>query len=196
MTTMQLGNTSPSTVTKIDLRMMRRAIELAREAAAQDEVPVGAVVYRGEEIIAEGFNLREASNDPVAHAELLAISEAGRKLNEWRLTDCSLAVTLEPCPMCSGAMVNARLGRVIYGATDAKGGACESLYRIPTDQRLNHEVLVIGGVLADECGDLLRDFFRAKRERNKKKREADARRRQAQANPHANRRAALRGGRR
>ena len=110
------GGDGPASVTALDLRMMERALDLARQAASMGEVPVGAVIYRGTEIIAEGYNLREKSCDPVAHAELLAMSRAGRRLGEWRLNDCSLAVTLEPCPMCAGAMVNSRLGRVIYGA--------------------------------------------------------------------------------
>ena len=108
----------------------------------------------------------------MAHAELLAISRAGRALGEWRLSDCSLAVTLEPCPMCAGAMVNARLGRVIYGARDPKAGACHSLFRIPTDHRLNHAVMMIPDVLADECGQVLKDFFRRKREARKNGRPA------------------------
>jgi tRNA(adenine34) deaminase len=168
MTSLHLASGPAREVTGIDVAMMERAIELAGQAAALDEVPVGAVVYRGNRIIAEGYNLRESSNDPVAHAELLAISRAGRALGEWRLTDCSLAVTLEPCPMCAGAMVNARVSRVIYGASDPKAGACDTLYRIPTDKRLNHEVTVISGLLADRCADLLRDFFRAKREDRKR----------------------------
>ena len=152
--------------------MMERALELADQAAAMDEVPVGAVVYRGNKIIAEGYNLRESSSDPVAHAELLAISRAGRALGDWRLSNCSLAVTLEPCPMCAGALVNARLQRVLYGATDPKAGACETLYRIPTDERLNHEVELIPGVMADRCGEVLRAFFRRKREERKRVRTA------------------------
>jgi tRNA(adenine34) deaminase len=171
MCRLRLTTDSQPDVTANDINMMKRAIELAKQAAAEDEVPVGAVIYRGEEIIAEGYNTREATQDPVAHAELLAISKAGQNLGEWRLNDCSLAVTLEPCPMCSGAMVNARLGRVIYGATDPKAGACDTLYHIPTDDRLNHKVEVVSGVMADECAQLLKDFFRAKRERNKRKRE-------------------------
>ncbi|MHC5022980.1 MAG: tRNA adenosine(34) deaminase TadA [Planctomycetota bacterium] len=157
-------------VREIDLAMMRRAIELARAAAIAGEVPVGAVVYRDETVIAEASNNRELTSDPAGHAELIAMSEAGRSLGEWRLTDCSLAVTLEPCPMCAGAMVNARLGRVLYGATDPKAGACHTLYRIPTDGRLNHRVQVIGGVLADECSQLLKDFFRGRREANRARR--------------------------
>lgn len=150
-------------LTPVDLAMMRRAIALGRRAALLDEVPVGAVIYRGREIIAEGFNLRETTSDPVTHAELIAISRAGRRLGRWRLSGCSLAVTLEPCAMCAGAMVNARLDRVIYGADDPKAGAVRSLYEIADDVRLNHRVEVIGGVLARPCGSLLSDFFRRKR---------------------------------
>lgn len=167
MSTLHLPARRFVNVTDVDLRMMRRAIELGELAAAQDEVPVGAVIYRGSEIIAEAANNREASGDPVGHAELLAISEAGKKLGAWRLNDCTLAVTLEPCPMCAGALVNARLGRLIYGTTDPKAGACHTLYRIPTDNRLNHKVEVIGGVMADECAKLLKDFFRRRRNENK-----------------------------
>lgn len=167
MTYLRLQSERPAGVNEIDLAMMERAIQLGKKAAAMGEVPVGAVVYKGTKIIAEGFNLRESSNDPTGHAELLAMSAAGKTLGEWRLTDCSLAVTLEPCPMCAGAMVNARLGRVLYGATDPKAGACHTLYRIPTDSRLNHEVEVIGGVLASKCRQLLRDFFQHRRAVNK-----------------------------
>ena len=159
-----------SNVTDIDRAMMRRAIELAQQAADLDEVPVGAVVYRGSTIVAEGINLRESTNDPVTHAELLAVSKAGRALGTWRLSDCSLAVTLEPCPMCAGALVNARLGRLIYGAADPKAGACDSLFHITEDSRLNHSVDVTGGLMAEECGDLLRSFFKKKREARKAKR--------------------------
>lgn len=149
--------------TGTDKAMMRRAIQLARQAASIGEVPVGAIVYKGSTIVAEAYNLRETATDPVGHAELLAISEAGKSLGTWRLNNCSLAVTLEPCPMCAGAIINARVGRVIYGAVDPKAGACESLYRIPTDSRLNHKAEVISGVLAEECGQLLKDFFKQRR---------------------------------
>ena len=166
------GNATYGAVSQIDLAMMDRAIALAREAAAIGEVPVGAVVYRGRQIIAEAANNREATKDPVGHAELLAMSLAGQRLQEWRLDDCSLAVTLEPCPMCAGAMVNARLGRVIYGASDPKAGACHSLFKIPADRRLNHEVEMIPGVREEECAELLRSFFRSRRAANKAKRKA------------------------
>jgi tRNA(adenine34) deaminase len=149
--------------TPTDLAMMRRAIDLAAAAAEAGEVPVAAVVYQDERILAEGANNRQATADPTGHAELVAIREAGRTLGHWHLNECSLAVTLEPCPMCAGAMVNARLGRLVYGADDPKAGACRTLYQIPTDQRLNHQVTVIGGVLADPCAQLLRDFFECRR---------------------------------
>lgn len=172
MALLRLQSCAHGSVSEIDLAMMRRAIDLGRQAAAVGEVPVGAVVYKGSDIIAEAYNLRETESDPTGHAELLAISMAGKALGEWRLTGCSLAVTLEPCPMCAGAMVNARLGRVIYGATDPKAGACHTLYRIPIDARLNHRVEMIGGVLADDCAQLLKDFFKQRREQAKEPRQA------------------------
>jgi tRNA(adenine34) deaminase len=156
-------------VSPTDLAMMERAIALADEAAKLGEVPVGAVVYRGSQIIAEAANNREATRDPVGHAELLAMSKAGKKLGDWRLTGCTLAVTLEPCPMCAGAMVNARLDRVIYGAPDPKAGACHTLYRIPTDSRLNHRVQVVSGVLGEKCSCQLKNFFRMRRSGELKK---------------------------
>ena len=142
----------------------------AHEAALRGEVPVGAVVYQGEEVLAEASNNREASGDPTGHAEIIALREAGRKIGTWRLQDCSVAVTLEPCPMCAGAMVNARVGRLIYGASDPKGGACESLYEITRDSRLNHRLETIGGVMSERCGDLLKVFFRERRALKKKTR--------------------------
>ncbi len=147
-----------------DLAMMERALELAAEAAKAGEVPVGAVIYKGSRVIAEAANNREASRDPAGHAELLAMSEAGRRLGDWRLSGCTLAVTLEPCPMCAGAMVNARLDRVIYGADDPRAGACRTLFSIPTDTRLNHRVEVVAGVLAERCQEQLRAFFRTRRQ--------------------------------
>jgi tRNA(adenine34) deaminase len=120
-------------------------------------------VYRDGKIIAEAYNLRESANDPTGHAELIAMRKAGEVLGEWRLTDCSLAVTLEPCPMCAGAMVNARLKRVIYGCADPKAGACHTLFRIPSDARLNHRVEMISGVLEAQCKRQLQAFFRERR---------------------------------
>ncbi len=150
-------------VTPLDVTMMERALALAAAAAKADEVPVAAVIYRGEEVLAEAANNRERSGDPIGHAEMLALGAAGRAQGSWRLHECSMAVTLEPCPMCAGAMVNARLGRLVYGADDPKAGACRTLYSIPTDVRLNHRVVVIGDVLADRCAGLLREFFQRRR---------------------------------
>jgi tRNA(adenine34) deaminase len=159
-------------VSDVDVRMMERAISLARQAALNGEVPIAAIVYRGEEILAEAANNRERAADPTGHAEVVAIREAGRKLGEWRLSECSMVVTLEPCPMCAGATVNARIGRLIYGATDPKAGACETLYSIPCDPRLNHRVEMHGGVLADRCVELLRAFFKERRAAQKLAKEA------------------------
>ena len=121
---------------------MGRALELAREASRLGEIPVGAVVTRGGRVIAEAFNLRETLADPTAHAERLALTLAGHRLGTWRLDDCTLYVTLEPCPMCAGAIVQARLGAVFYGAADPKAGACDSLFRLTDDRRLNHRSTV------------------------------------------------------
>ena len=152
----------------IDVQMMERAIRLASEAGRRNEVPVAAVIYRGKDIIAEASNNREETKDPTGHAEVVAIRKAGKALGGWRLENCSMAVTLEPCPMCAGALVNSRLKRLVYGAYDAKAGACRSLFDIPTDQRLNHRVEVIGGVLEDRCAQLLKDFFRRRREERRR----------------------------
>lgn len=140
--------------------MMERALVLADEAARASEVPVAAVIYIGDEVIAEAANNREASKDPTGHAEMVALREAGQRLDKWRLKECSMAVTLEPCPMCAGALVNARVGRLIYGASDPKAGACHTLYGIPADRRLNHRVEMIGGVLEARCAAQLQRFFR------------------------------------
>jgi tRNA(adenine34) deaminase len=145
--------------------MMTRALDLARQAAAIGEVPVGAVVCEtaGGRIVGEGFNRREADHDPAAHAELIAIRAAAAARGDWRLNDCTLVVTLEPCAMCAGLIVNARMGRLVYGAADPKAGAVDTLYRLTADPRLNHRVEPIGGVRAEECGALLREFFRGLR---------------------------------
>jgi len=146
-----------------DAGMMRRALALACEAQALGEVPVGSVVTLGGRIIAEAFNLRETLNDPTAHAERLALTLTGRALGSWRLDACTLYVTLEPCPMCAGAIVQSRLGRLVYGADDPKAGACRSLYRLADDPRLNHRANLTAGLLKDECGALLARFFRDRR---------------------------------
>lgn len=147
-----------------DVPPMRLALALAREAASWGETPVGSVVVGpGGKVLAQAFNLRETWEDPTAHAERIALALAGRALGTWRLESCTLYVTLEPCAMCAGAIVLARIPRVVYGADDPKAGACRSLYSITSDPRLNHRAEVRGGVLADECGEILRSFFRARR---------------------------------
>jgi tRNA(adenine34) deaminase len=146
-----------------DLGPMQLALALAREALAVGEVPVGAVIVRQGRVLSQAFNLRESLADPTAHAEVLAIRQAGRALGTWRLDGCTLYVTLEPCPMCAGAILQARLARVVYGAHDPKAGACRSLYRLVSDPRLNHRAEVQGGLLAEACGRLLSDFFRTRR---------------------------------
>jgi tRNA(adenine34) deaminase len=143
---------------------MEMALEQAELAAAQDEVPVGAVIVSLEEgVIARAYNQREQLQDPTAHAEMIAITQAAQALRSWRLEGCILYVTLEPCPMCAGAIVLARIPYVAYGAADPKAGACHTLYRITSDVRLNHRSQVIPGVLADRCGAILSEFFARKR---------------------------------
>jgi len=144
-------------------RWMRLALEEARVAAEEDEVPVGAVIVAGGRVIASGHNQREQLNDPTAHAEMIALTQAAANLGSWRLEGCTLYVTLEPCPMCAGAILQARVPFVVWGAADPKAGAVESLYRLFEDARLNHRVEHVGGVLAPDCGRILSDFFRGKR---------------------------------
>jgi tRNA(adenine34) deaminase len=146
-----------------DRQWMRAALEQARHAAELGEVPVGAVVVRGGELIGAGYNRREVDGDPLAHAELLALRQAAAAVKGWRLVGCMMFVTLEPCAMCAGALVNSRVERLVYGAADPKAGFCGSLGDIPRDPRLNHRLEVVAGVMAEECGDLLRDFFRGLR---------------------------------
>lgn len=150
-------------------KFMALALEQAQVAQGLREVPVGAVVVLDGEIVASGHNLKEAKLCSTRHAEIEVLEEASRKLSRWRLTDCDLYVTLEPCLMCTGALIASRIRSLIYGATDPKGGAVESLYRIPSDERLNHEVQVIKGVLEPECSEILRSFFKARRQQQKNK---------------------------
>ncbi len=138
---------------------MRIALEEAQAAGNAGEVPVGAVVVCNGEIIARRHNEREAAGDPTAHAEVLALRDASEALGRWRLDDCTLVVTLEPCIMCAGALVNARIGKLVYGAADLKGGATASLYNVMSDPRVNHNPPVEHGVLGSECAALLQDFF-------------------------------------
>ncbi len=142
-----------------DVRFMRAALEEAARAARLGEVPVGAVVVVDDRIVASGHNRRESDRDPLAHAELLALREAARRLGSWRLSGATLYATLEPCAMCAGALVNSRVDRLVYGAADPKAGYCGSLGDLVRDPRLNHRLAVESGVLAEECGELLRGFF-------------------------------------
>ena len=150
------------------VRWMHKALEEARAAFEEGEVPVGAVVLHNDRIIGAAHNLRETLKDPTAHAEMLAITQAAEAIGSWRLLDCTLYVTLEPCPMCAGAIVQARIPTVIYGATDPKAGACQTLYQITSDPRLNHTATVMGGVLKAECRALLQEFFAQQRALGKK----------------------------
>ena len=151
-----------------DEQLMRLALEQARVAAAIGEVPVGAVVYRLDDgrVLAAAHNLRESAADPTAHAEVLALRDAARQRGLWRLEHCGLAVTLEPCPMCAGAIVNARLGELIYGAADPQMGCVETLHTLCSEPRFNHRLPHRGGVLAEECGEVLRRFFVDRRRGN------------------------------
>jgi tRNA(adenine34) deaminase len=147
---------------------MRLALQQAEKALDEDEVPVGAVIVQGESVIAAAYNQREQLRDPTAHAEIIAITQAAASLNSWRLEGCVLYVTLEPCAMCAGAIVQARIPLVVYGATDAKAGAVSSLYQLLSDARLNHRAQIVPHVLAEDCGQLLSHFFQQKRRMGKK----------------------------
>lgn len=161
------GDAITEVPTDTDRAMMDRAIGLARDAADAGEVPIGAVVYETAtgRVLAEAANTRERAKDPCGHAELIAIRAAAEAIGDWRLNHCSLAVTLEPCPMCAGAIVNARLGRVLYGADDPKAGAVRTLYTLLEDGRLNHRCVVIPGVRGEACGAMLTAFFRSLRDK-------------------------------
>jgi tRNA(adenine34) deaminase len=146
-----------------DERFLEAALAEARAAEDEGEVPIGAVVVHRGRVIGRGRNRVEATQDPTAHAEIIAIGAASQSLKSWRLDEATLYVTLEPCHMCAGAIVLARISRLVYGARDPKAGACGSLAMVPQDLRLNHRVEVVPGVLADECGALLTEFFRKRR---------------------------------
>ncbi len=157
-----------------DEYFMQKAIEQAKSALAYDEVPIGAVIVKDDEIIAVGNNFKERENCAVYHAEVVAIINACKKLNNWYLDGCTLYVTLEPCPMCCGAIVNSRIDRVVYGTKDLKSGAVVSLYNLLNDSKLNHQVQVTGGVLEAECSSILTDFFKKKREDKKLNKNSNA----------------------
>ena len=155
-----------------DRLFMKQALEEAQQAALLGEVPIGAVlVYEGK-IIARAHNLRETTQNASTHAELLVIQEACKKIGSWRLEDTTLYVTLEPCPMCAGAILQSRVPRVVYGARDQKAGCVDSLYHLLNDERFNHECDVTEGILAEECGQILTDFFKALRDRKKAEKKA------------------------
>jgi len=147
----------------IDEQFMKAAIDQAHIALENGDVPIGAVIVHQNQIIAKGLNLRHKLNDPTAHAEIIAITAAAEYIGNWRLHGCSIYVTLEPCCMCAGAMVLARLDRLVYGCDDPKAGACGSLYNIVQDERLNHRLEITKGILAEDCAKLLQDFFKKKR---------------------------------
>jgi len=151
---------------QIDERYMRHALDAACTAEENGDVPIGAVIVHGGRIIAKAWNQREQLKDPTAHAEIIALTQAAAALGIWRLHGGTIYVTLEPCPMCAGALVQARLDRLVYGCPDPKAGACGSLYDICRDQRLNHRLEVTTGILGDDCADLLQDFFRRRRRNN------------------------------
>jgi tRNA(adenine34) deaminase len=150
-------------VTNQDEHFMRVAIDQARIAEDNGDVPIGTVIVHNNQIIGKAYNQREQLKDPTAHAEIIALTQAAAALQSWRLTGCTMYVTLEPCPMCAGALVLARIDRLVYGCDDPKTGACKSLYNIVQDERLNHCLEVTTGVLADDCSRLLQDFFQRKR---------------------------------
>jgi tRNA(adenine34) deaminase len=157
--TAQLSLETPASSNLVEENYMRMALAAAMQAAEQGEVPVGAVVVVRGEVIAVSHNYRETNHDPTAHAEIVALRAAAAALGSWRLTDAELYVTMEPCPMCAGAIVNARVRRLIYGCDDPKAGAVRTLYQLLDDQRLNHRVEVLPGVLASESSTLLKSFF-------------------------------------
>lgn len=149
---------------------MKEAIKEAKKAEAIGEVPIGSIIVKDGEIIGRGYNLRETNQLSNAHAEMIAIAQANEFVGSWRLEDCILYVTLEPCPMCAGAIVQSRIPTVIFGATDPKGGCCGTIYNLLDEERFNHRCEVISGVLEEECGQLLSDFFRNLRQKKKQQR--------------------------
>jgi len=162
------------TATDTDIRVMQQALAEAERAAELGEVPIGAVVVKDGEIVGRGHNLRETSNDPTTHAEMLAIRQAAARVGHWRLLDCTLYVTLEPCVMCMGAIILARLPRLVYGCRDPRAGAVGSIYDFSRDARFNHRVEVTEGVLGRECSELLSGFFRDLRTRKRAGRDEGA----------------------
>lgn len=146
------------------IHFMTEALQEAAKAAEIGEVPIGAVIVKDGVIVGRGYNRRETDRDPTAHAEMLALRDASKNLGGWRLTGCEMYVTIEPCPMCAGAIVMSRIDRLVYGAADRKAGAVDTLYGIVTDSRLNHQVAVVSGVMEDVCGQIISEFFRKLRQ--------------------------------
>lgn len=155
----------PNDVMHDDQYWMRKALILAEKARSQDEVPVGAILVVQNQAVSWGYNKKEQWHSPLGHAELITLQKASQKLKKWRLTDATLYVTLEPCIMCAGALIQARVKRVVYGTKDPKGGALHSLFQIGQDKRLNHQMEISDGVLQTECAKILSEFFRAKRKK-------------------------------
>ena len=147
---------------------MKMALDQARAALAEEEVPIGAVIVHEDRVIAAAHNQREQLRDPTAHAEMIAITQAAEALGSWRLSGCTLYVTLEPCPMCAGATLQARVDTLVYGATDPKAGAVHTLYQLLSDPRLNHRPQIVSGVMMHPCGEILTQFFQAQRKLGKK----------------------------
>jgi tRNA(adenine34) deaminase len=154
-------------ITQQDENFMKLAIDQAKIAEENGDVPIGAVIVHKNQIIAKAYNQREQLQDPTAHAEIIALTQAATALENWHLNGCTMYVTLEPCPMCAGALVLSRMDKLVYGCDDPKTGAVKSLYNITTDDRLNHRLEVVSGVLADECAEMLRKFFLHRRKKNK-----------------------------
>ena len=151
----------------MDKKFMEMALKEARKAKEIGEVPIGAVIVKNGEVIARGYNKRESLKNPLAHAEILAIDEASKILDSWRLLDCTMYVTIEPCAMCAGAIVNSRIERLVIGAMDPKMGACGSVVDLVRHEKFNHRVELVSGVLEEECSGIMKDFFRELRNRNK-----------------------------
>lgn len=155
--------TEPNNVVHDDFFWMSKALKLAKRAELQNEVPVGAVLVINNQLISSAFNKKEQWHSPIAHAELIVLHKASQRLKNWRLTEATLYVTLEPCMMCAGALIHARIKRLVYGASDPKTGAVSSLYSVCSDKRLNHQIEVTKGVMAEQCGEILSQFFKKKR---------------------------------
>lgn len=149
----------------LDEKYMKVALKEAQKAALLDEVPVGAIIVQNGKIIAKAHNLREKSNDPTSHAEINAIRKASKKLNSWRLDKAAIYVTIEPCSMCAGTLLQCRIARIVYGAKDPKGGAIESSLRLFESKNINHHPEILGGVLEDECSSIISNYFKSKREK-------------------------------